>query len=169
MVQAISGVTPNQEQEATVMVVWPSNAYFGLGRFLGRLYALDWGFYIFRLGNIFALLSMPLGAILALAKVAPVFGVRYHLTNRRILVERGLKRVCERSLALDRFNRIDIEIRNGQAWYDAGDLIFHLDAVETFRLESVSRPAAFRQTCLKSHASFVGVKRAQSSELAGVA
>jgi len=43
---------------------------------------------------------------------------------------------------------------------NAGDLIFRLGATETFRLEAVSRPEAFRQVCLKSHRAYVGVKQA---------
>ena len=49
----------------------------------------------------------------------------------------------------------------GQAWYHAGDLVFKLGNVETFRLEGVSRPAAFRETCLKSHLAHSTVKAAR--------
>lgn len=156
--QAITGVTPFSRAEATVMTVWPSNALYGLGRLLGRLYSISWGSYIFRLGNLLALLTMPLGALLYLIKIAPGVGTRYRLTNRRVVVERGILGAYERSVDLDRFNQIDVAQRPGQAWYDAGDLIFRLDNTETFRLQSVSRPEAFRQTCLKSQRAYAGIK-----------
>jgi hypothetical protein len=34
--------------------------------------------------------------------------------------------------------------------------------VETFRLEGVSRPEAFRSTCMKAHMGYVGVKKAMA-------
>jgi len=65
-----------------------------------------------------------------------------------------------KSIELDRFDAIEIDCKPGQAWFAAGDLVFKRGDVETFRLEGVSRPESFRETCLKSHLSFVGVKRA---------
>jgi len=59
--------------------------------------------------------------------------------------------VPERWVELSRFDAIDVIVRPGQAWYPAGDLIFRKGQVETFRLEGVSRPETFRQTCLKAH------------------
>jgi hypothetical protein len=67
-----------------------------------------------------------------------------------------------RSVALDRFDAVEISVRPGQAWYKAGDLIFTLDGLETFRLEGVSRPEPFRSTCVKAQMGFVGVQKALS-------
>ncbi len=89
--------------------------------------------------------------------------MRYRVTDRRIVVERGLTGVEQRSVQLDRFDEIDVVVRPGQAWFHAGDLIFRLGATETFRLEAVSRPQAFRQVCLKSHRAYVGVKQAMAN------
>jgi hypothetical protein len=75
------------------------------------------------------------------------------------MVERGLSAVFERGVELDRFNEIDIQVRPGQQWYDAGDLIFRLNETETFRLPGVSRPESFRRTCLKAHQAFTEVAR----------
>lgn len=65
-----------------------------------------------------------------------------------------------KSIELDRFDTIEIDCKPGQAWFAAGDLVFKQGDVEKFRLEGVSRPESFRQTCLKSHMSYVGVKQA---------
>lgn len=144
------------------MTVWPSVAMFGLGRALGRLYAIRWpDVYIFRLGNLIALAAIPVALVLFFLRIAPVIGTRYRLTNRRIIVERGLTGVPERWVELDRFDSITIEVLPGQEWYDAGDLVFRMGAVETFRLPGVSRPEAFRQTCLKAHMAHVGVQKAR--------
>jgi hypothetical protein len=76
-------------------------------------------------------------------------------------VERGLTGVEDKAVDLDRFDAIHIEVQPGQAWYHAGDLVFKLGNVETFRLEGVSRPAAFRETCMKSHVAHAGVMHAR--------
>jgi hypothetical protein len=60
---------------------------------------------------------------------------------------------------LDRFDNVQVEVLPGQAWYNAGDLIFKLGNVETFRLEGVSRPESFRQVILKARMAHAGVKR----------
>jgi len=158
--QPIAGVTPAEVKEVTVMTVWPSVAKFGIGQMLGVALAWRWpDIYIFRLGNLIALLAIPLALPLFFLRIAPGMGTRYRLTNRRIIVERGLTGKEDKSVDLDRFDRIDIEVLPGQQWYHAGDLVFKLGNVETFRLEGVSRPAAFRATCLKSHMAHVGVKK----------
>ena len=131
--QPIAGVVPAKIKEATVMTVWPSVAKFGLGRWLGTLFAIGWpAVYIFRLGNLIALLSIPIALVLFFLRIAPVVGTRYRLTNRRIIVERGLTGVEDKAVDLDRFDSINIDVQPGQAWYDAGDLVFKLGNVETF-------------------------------------
>jgi hypothetical protein len=160
--EPIAGVIPAEVKEATIMTVWPSVAMYGLGRLLGQWYAIRWpDIYIFRLGNLIALASIPVALVLYFLRIAPGFGVRYRLTNRRIVVERGITGKEDKAVDLDRFDRIEIEVQPGQAWYDAGDLVFMLGNVETFRLAGVSRPEAFRATCLKAHIAHTGVKKAR--------
>jgi len=164
--EPISGVVPAELREVTVMTVWPSVAKYALGRSLGSLFAIRWpDVYIFRLGNLIALLSIPIALVLFFVRIAPGIGTRYRLTNRRIIVERGLTSVEDKAVDLDRFDRIEIDVLPGQGWYHAGDLVFKLGNVETFRLEGVSRPAAFRETCLKSNLAHSTVKQARTRRL----
>ena len=156
----IAGVVPSEFRETTVMTVWPSVAMYPLGKALGAMYAIRWpDVYFFRFGNLIALLSIPIALVLYFMRIAPGIGTRYRLTNRRIIVERGLTSATDKALDLDRFDSITIDVQPGQAWYDAGDLIFRLGNIETFRLEGVSRPEAFRETCLKSHIAHTSVKK----------
>ena len=69
-----------------------------------------------------------------------------------------------KTVELDRFDRVEIVRQPGQHWYDAGDLVFFQGDVETFRLDGVSRPEAFRQTCIKSQMAHAGVKEALARE-----
>ena len=107
MKQAIAGVTPSDTQEVTVMTVWPSNASYGMGKLLGRWYDRQAGVYIFKLGNLIALASIPIALVLYFMKVLPFVGRRYRVTNRRIVVELGIScRIEEKTVALDRFDSI---------------------------------------------------------------
>ena len=103
MNQAIAGVAPTDGVETTVMTVWPSVAAmrllgFPVGRMLGQLLNLKAGFYVFTLGNLFALLAIPLGLILFFKRIGPFVAMRYRLTNKRIIVERGLTFREEKSI-----------------------------------------------------------------------
>lgn len=249
MKQAIAGVSPAETEETTVMSVWPSITQFGLGRALGRAYAIRFpDIHIFRLGNLIALASIPLALPLYFLRLHPCvygvspYGVNYRLTNRRVQVLRNelhfdgskilrgvilgivfallgffllpliataviaigylvvgapdqfstdtdwvaltlgvvgligavggaakgfalgtFKFVFNqelKSVQLDRFDTVDIEIQPGQEWFNAGDLVFRDGQVETFRLGDVVRPGAFQSTCMKSRDAYVGVKKA---------
>ena len=166
MKQAIAGVSPSSVSETTSLIVWPSNGSSGIGRMLGGMYESDLGFSVFTLGNLFALLSVPIGAALFIAKFDPFFGVRYRISNRRIMVERGHNGRVESWIDLDKFDQVEIEVRPGQAWYNAGDLIFFNGKTECYRLSGVSRPEAFRAACLKANMTYVGVKAAKEREAA---
>jgi len=165
MKQAIAGVAPPESAEVTVMTVWPSIAVFPSGRFLGRLYDIRWpDWYIFRLGNLLALLSMPHALFLYFWRVMPRVGMCYTLTNRRVVIEKGWPPVEHSSIALDGFDSIEIDVLPGQDWFAAGDLSFRNSGSEMFRLAGVSRPEAFRQTCLKSRLAYVSVKEAMQRQ-----
>lgn len=174
MKQAIAGVSPSTIDEVTTMVVWPTitglnTPPFGrLGITLGRLYSIKIGFGpIFNVGNLIALLSIPIALQMFVFSLLPGLCRRYRLTNRRVVIEK--KKLSwagqwqeEAAVSLDKFDQIEIdqETLKGQDWYPAGDLVFHNGNMETFRLLGVSRPEPFRQTCLKSHSSYVGVRNA---------
>jgi hypothetical protein len=172
MKQAISGVAPSQLKEVTVMTVWPSLSATSLGRFWGRLFALEQGFRVFgvplTLGRLMALVSIPIMLPLYFLMRLPVVGFtnplcwHYRLTNRRIVVE-NLFAGEIKSVALDRFDTIETVVEPGQAWFKAGDLVFRQGATETFRIWAVPRPETFRQTCLKAQRSFVGVQQARAA------
>ena len=163
--QAIAGAAPAEIAEVTVMTVWPSNAAHPLGAFLGNLYSINVGIGVVTLGNLIALASIPIAVVIFFWRLAPCIGTRYRLTNRRVIVERGLTGKEEKSVTLDRFDTIDIDIKSGQAWYDAGDLVFKHGNVETFRLVGVSRPQAFCSTCIKSQIAFTSIQQAVGHDL----
>lgn len=167
MKQAIPGVRPPQLEEAEIMTVWPTIAATAPGRLIGRLCGLKAGFgSFFTLGKLMALLCIPPAMGLFFAGLMPGVCRRYRLTNRRVIVAKGLSAVEERWVSLDDFDSIDVQVLPGQEWYPAGELIFRKGSVETFRLSGVSRPETFKQTCLKAQMSHAGVKKAVALQTA---
>jgi hypothetical protein len=180
MQQPIAGVAPTQFQEVTVMTVWPSLSATTFGRFWGRLFAIEVGFRVFgiplTIGRLMALVSIPFMIALYFLMRLPRFpgviiGIRnpfcwvYRLTNRRVVMENPFGAEIK-SVSLDRFDAIDIVVEQGQAWFKAGDLVFRMGPVETFRIWGVPRPETFRHTCLKANMSFVGVQKAKAAGVA---
>lgn len=161
--QAIAGVAPRQLGEVTVMTVWPTLASLGPGRMLGLLYARNvqsaWG-NLLTFKNLVVLVTLPIPILLWTWTILPFRCLRYRLTNRRLIIERGYTSVEVASVGLDQFDTIETQILPGQSFYHAGDLVFKRGPIETFRLQGVSRPETYRQTCLKAHQSYVGVTRA---------
>ncbi len=190
MKQPIAGVAPSETNEVTVMEVWPSIGRYWLGRVIGKLCNNKAGFYIFRVGNLLALFCIPPALALYFFRLAPAIlpnwnplplhGGFVRLTNQRIIELRNeihfVKRIPfflsfkfgaeVKSVGLDRFDEIQVQVLPGHEWYDAGDLVFFNAGTETFRLPGISRPEAFRQVCLKSRLAYVGVKSARQRELA---
>jgi hypothetical protein len=166
--QAISGVAPPDLGEVTVMTVWPSIAANPLGRALGQMYEIQAGVGIFTIGKLMMALTIPVALALYFARLAPFACRRYRLTNRRVLVLNGPTGTPERGIGLDEFDTIDLVVLPGQGWYKAGELIFRRGTIEAMRLNGVSRPETFRQTCLKAQRSRAGVNRALQLQAAAV-
>jgi len=160
--QSIAGVTPAETREVTIMTVFPTLAATTPGRLIGRLCQMKAGLGFFSLGKLFALLLIPFAIGLFAFMLAPGIIIRYRLTNRRIVVQKGLRGIDQRWVDFDRFDAIDVEVLPGQEWYPAGELIFRRGPIETFRLSGVSRPETFRRTCLAARAGFLGAKAAQA-------
>jgi hypothetical protein len=164
MRQPIAGVAPPKLGEATIMTVWPSLAATSIGRSLGQLYAIGGGSPPFTLGHLIALLSIPLVVPLYFHKLVaavlpglPGAAQRYVLTNRRVVIRAGLRPLDVRWVELDRFDSITVVVRPGEAWYHAGDLVFKLGQIETFRLDGVVRPEVFRHICMSARQGYLGV------------
>src|SRR5208282_3047960 len=95
------------------------------------------------IGNLIALASIPLVLPLYFMMLDPFRGRRYRLTNRRVIIERGVAGLPEQWVEFDRFESVEVDVKPGQEWYPAGDLIFRKGQIETFRLLGVSRPETF--------------------------
>jgi hypothetical protein len=147
------------DREQLSMTVWPTIGATRLGRLVGQLSGVRLGWGFFTVGKLFALAMIPLALAVYIWKALPFIMRRYRLTDRRVVVQKGLTAKDERSIDLDGFDAIEIAVLPGQAWLRAGDLVFLRDGKEVFRLPGVSRPEAFRQVCLKAQMALLSVRK----------
>jgi hypothetical protein len=148
----------SERHETLLTLRWPSIGATRTGRWVGRLGGRQQGFTrIFTLGNLLAVLTIPVTLLVYFWQLAPGAARRYGLTDRRVVVYRGLRPAEERSIGLEEFDTIDVEVLPGQRWLHCGELVFRRGGREVFRLPGVSRPEALRQTCLKTRRAMLGV------------
>ncbi len=152
-------------EEVTAMTVWPTIGQTGAGRLVGRLCGSRIGLGgFFTLGKLWAVATIPLTLAVYACQLLPFVCRRYTVTDRRIIVKMGYTAVDERSIDLDAFDAIDVEILPGQGWLHSGELIFRRDAAEVFRLSGVSRPEVFRRVCLNARNALVSVREVVRQE-----
>ncbi len=161
MQQAITGVSPPELEEVGIATVWPSIAVTRLGRWLGRRFENKTviGPLHLTIGRLAVLMSIPIALKLYFFNLLPFRCRRYRLTNRRVIIQKGLAAADERWTTLDDFDEIQIIVQDGQHWYRCGDLAFIKGKVETLRLIAVPHPESFRSTCLKAQRSYTSVKK----------
>jgi hypothetical protein len=139
--QAVTGVVPPQQAEARIREVWPSVARFpavaNLGRLLTRtivLAPLAW------------LVMVPF----YFSKILPVVGVRYTLTNRRLMIRRGWSRKVAGEVALGDIDRIQVVPDANSDFFRAATLeIISRDQV-ALRLPGCTGPDSFRIAILNA-------------------
>jgi len=144
----------DSELEKTILVTWPSVSATAWGQFLGRWYANPYGVPVFNVGNLCVLLSIPIAVPLYLRNFAPRFATRYRITNRRILVERGVKGNIEKALSLDEFDQVTFSTKPGQAWFRSADVTFFNTGEPILELPGVPYPTGFVKTCRNAQAAF---------------
>jgi len=144
--------------ERTSKVIWPTIGATRCGRLVGRLCAIRLGLGgFFTLGKLFALATIPVSLAVFVWQLLPVVMRRYCLTDRRVIVQKGLARIEQRSIGLDQFNALEIRLLPGQEWLRCGDVVFLRGGQEVFRLAGVPRPQTFREVCLKQRNTLLSV------------
>jgi hypothetical protein len=154
----ISAAAPERISESPLMTVWPTIGATAVGRLVGRLCGLGLGVGFFTLGKLMALATIPVSLVVFCWQLMPYICRRYALTDRRIIIQKGLQAVEGQAIGLDEFDEIAIEVRGGQDWLHAGDLVFKRAGSEVLRLAGVSRPEIFRQVCLKARSALVSFR-----------
>jgi len=163
----IAGVTPSELAEVTCKVVWPTIGATRAGRFVGRAAAirLGWGEF-FTLGKLLAVATIPLSLAMFGWQLLPRVCRRYALSNRRIIIRKGLMPVDEHWIGLDEFDTVEVEVLPGQQWLHAGELVFKHAGNEVLRLSGVSRPEIFQHVCQTAQRALISVRDVVQQQMA---
>ena len=140
------------------MTIWPTIGSLALGRTVGQLSASRTGWRFVTLGNIMAVVTIPISLVAFAWRFLPFVARRYTLTNQRVVVQKGLSKVEEESIGLDEFDAIEVRVTPGQEFFHAGDVVFKRGSEEVLSLSGVSRPEPFRQVCLKAQTALLSVR-----------
>jgi hypothetical protein len=139
--QAVTGLVPPQQGEALIREVWPSVASHpgvaGLGRALTRTYVL-------------APLAWLLMAPFYFLKVLPFLARRYTLTNRRLMVRRGLKPHPTHEVPLADIDEVQVRRDANSDFYRAANLDVLSKGKVVLTLPGVPEPESFRLCVLNA-------------------
>lgn len=157
---AATTLAPNPEPEMQIMTVYPSISADGLGRFIGFLMnCLPFPKNAKLSALVFGLPLAPLASLLYFLQ--KIFGPRYVLTNRSIQVWSSLGNRLLGSVPLQQIGDIEVNERNGQAFFHAADLnILDAGGNAVLTLGGVPRADIFRHTILKARDARVQVEAA---------
>jgi hypothetical protein len=161
------GYVPPELDELDAMTVWPTIGAHPLGRLVGRLCAIKIGIGgFFTFGKLWSLLTIPLSLAVFCWQLMPYICCRYTLTNRRIIIRRGLQPLDAKWVDLDGFDSIEVKVLPGQQWLHAGELIFKRGGTKVLHLSGVSRPEVFRQVCLSAQNALLSVRKVVEQQAA---
>jgi hypothetical protein len=166
--QVITGVVPPQTAEAMIREVWPSVARLpviaGLGKKLNELGGkVARTVILFPVGLLIAAAGWALMAPLYFGKVAPVFGRRYTLTNRRLMIRRGWKAKVGHEVALADIEDIRIHKDANSDFFRSGTLEVLGKGQVLMTLPGVVGPEAFRHAILNAIKAWVPGRAADGS------
>ena len=139
--QVVTGVVPPQIDEAMIREAWPSvaavPAVAGLGRMLTR-----------------SILGAPLAwllmAPLYFLRILPFFATRYAVTNRRVMILRGLKPTTSREVALSEIDDVRIERDANSSFFLSGTLEIISNGQVVLTLPAVKEPESMRHAILNA-------------------
>src|SRR5260370_15761994 len=146
--QAIAGVAAPQVQEAMIREVWATIAAHVPAATAARK----------MMQTIFL---APVGWLM----IAPLFGarllgflpglhfltVKYTLTNKRVMIRRGMKPVPQQELPLNEIGEVRTIVDANSAFYGTANLeIFRKDGAVAFTMKGVPEPESFRQAIIQA-------------------
>jgi hypothetical protein len=142
---AVTGVVPPQRAEAMIRETWPGvndvPAVAGLAHALMRTIVL-------------APLAWLMLAPCYFKKILPFIAKRYTLTNRRVMIRRGLKPKPSREVALADIDDVRLEEGSFNAFYRTATLEIVSKGQVAMRLRAVKDPESFRRAVLNAKAAW---------------
>ena len=144
--QAVTGLIPPQQGEALIREVWPSvttmPAVASLGRALIR-----------------SIVAAPLGWLLLapvyFLKILPFVARRYTLTNRRLMIQRGLQPKPSHEILLADIDDVRVQRDANSEFYRAGTLEIISQGKVVLTLPGVPEPESLRQSIIAAYKAWV--------------
>ena len=137
--QAVAGLTPPEVGEARVREIYPSVARVPAIANLGKL-----------LNNTIVL--APLGWLLMstvyFSKLLPIIGVRYALTNRRVMIRQGWKGTSSQEVPLSEIEDVKLDPASVDHFFRSADLIITRTGSTPMTLRAVPDAESFRHAIL---------------------
>jgi len=139
--QAVTGLVPPQSGEALVRVAWPAVTAIPPVATLGRKF-------------ICSIVLAPLGWLLMLPfyfkKILPFIATRYALTNRRLMLQRGLKPKAVQEIPLADIEEVRVVSDGNSEFFRAATLEVLSKGQVKLTLPGVPEPEAFRRAILNA-------------------
>lgn len=139
--QAVTGVVPPQTDEALIRVAWPAVTALPAIATVGRKL-------------ICSILLAPLGWFLLapfyFKKILPFVATRYTVTNRRVMLQRGLKPTAAHEISLADIDEVRVKHDNNSAFYRTGDLDIVSKGQVKLTLAGVPEPEAFKHAIVNA-------------------
>jgi hypothetical protein len=157
-IQAITGVTPPQLREAIIRDVWPSVAAHPGPASLARacyrtmiLAPVGW----------FVLAPIYFMKLLAVVPGLSGFATRYRLTNRRLMICKGMRPVPDKQVPLERIKEVKLIRDANSEFFLAGTLdVIDVNGQTVLTLPGVPEPESVRHAILEAAAAWGPVLRA---------
>lgn len=153
--QVITGVVPPLVNEALIRETWPSVASVpgvaALGRVLTQLAA--------RLANTIILLPVAVLVVLPawllmapiyFRKILPFIATRYAVTNRRVMIQRGLNPTSSREVDLSVIDEVRIQRDSNSDFFLTGTIEVISNGSVALTLPGVKEPESFRYSILNA-------------------
>ena len=144
--QAVTGLVPPQVGEALIREVFPSvtanPGVAAVGEKLARTIVL-------------APVAWPSLGFFYFKKIAPVFAKRYTLTNKRLMIRRGLKPKPTRQIDLADIEDVRLQPGSYSHFYRSGTLEIVSRGQVAMRLRGVPEAEGFRRTIINACLAFV--------------
>jgi hypothetical protein len=138
--QAITGMVPPHLDETLIRIVWPSVANSpgaGLAEKLARTFVL-------------APLAGLMMAPFYFGKVLPGFARRYALTNRRLMIQRGIRFQPAEQIELDKIEDVRIKAGSANDFFRAATLEVISNGQVALTLPAVPGAESFRHAILNA-------------------
>jgi hypothetical protein len=145
--QAIAGLTPPHQAEAMVREIWPSvvEAQSGLAVLGQKMMS----------SMVLAPLAWLLLAPLYFKKILPFLSKRYTLTNRRLMIQRGLKPRPVLEIALADIDDVRIATDSHNAFYKCSTVEILTNGKVAMTLTGVPEADSFRNAIINAVAAWV--------------